>query len=122
MLEATVFNSWGYGTTINSLNENKINIGVFNPAGVESLMKDSRINLKVFYINTSDKERLIRQLGRESNPDIEEIFRRFKADTIDFSDLTDFNYTTINNEVKKDFYPAVYAMGKQIRDWANGFN
>ena len=26
MLEATVFNSWGYGTAINSLNENKINI------------------------------------------------------------------------------------------------
>lgn len=122
MLEATVFNSWGYGTAINSLNENKINIGVFNPAGVESLMKDSRINLKVFYIEASDKERLIRQLSRESDPNIEEIFRRFKADEIDFSDLSDFNYTTINNEIRKDFYPAVYAMGRQIRDWADGFN
>ena len=122
MLEATVFNSWGYGTAINSLNENKINIGVFNPAGIESLMKDSRINLKVFYIEASDKERLIRQLSRESDPNIEEIFRRFKADEIDFSDLSDFNYTTINNEIKKDFYPAVYAMGRQIRDWADGFN
>lgn len=122
MLEATIFNSWCYGTALNSLNQNKINIGVFNPAGVESLMKDPRINLKIFYIEASDKERLIRQLTREQNPDIEEILRRYKADNLDFSDLSSINYTTVNNETKDNFSLAVYGMLKQIQDWANGFN
>ena len=41
-------------------------------------------NLKIIYIVASDKERLIRQLDREENPDIEEIIRRYQTDNIDF--------------------------------------
>ena len=33
---------------------------------------------------TTDKERLIRQLNREENPDVEEIIRRFSTDKADF--------------------------------------
>ena len=39
MLEYTVFNNWMYGTTYSSLDPNLVNIGVFNPAGIESLLK-----------------------------------------------------------------------------------
>ena len=35
----------------------------------------------------SDKQRMIRQLEREENPNVYEIIRRFKADDIDFDGL-----------------------------------
>jgi hypothetical protein len=35
-------------------------------------------------VAASDKNRLIRQLQREENPDVEEIMRRFKTDKEDF--------------------------------------
>ena len=37
MLEATEFNGWFYGTPIDGLTENFVNIGVFNPAGIEAI-------------------------------------------------------------------------------------
>jgi len=37
MLEATIFNNWCYGTSIDNLDINAINIGVFNPEGIEIL-------------------------------------------------------------------------------------
>jgi len=60
MLEATVFNNWCYGTSIRSLKNNKINIGVFNPEGVEILRDNQNINLTVIYIIADDKTRLLR--------------------------------------------------------------
>lgn len=84
MIEATCFNNWAYGTPIMSLDEEKINLLVLNPEGVQILSWDDRIDLKVAYIEATDKERLIRQLNREENPDIEEIIRRFSTDKTDF--------------------------------------
>ena len=84
MLEATCFNEWAYGTPITSLNDKKINVLVLNPEGVNILSWDKRIDLKVAYIIASDKERLIRQLSREENPNVDEIIRRFGTDRSDF--------------------------------------
>lgn len=103
MLEAAVFNDWCYGTSYETLDINKINIGVFNPTGIETLLTIKNIELQVFYVRCSDKERLIRQLQREENPNIKEIFRRYKTDEEDFFDL-EFNYTEIINETKQDLY------------------
>lgn len=98
MIECTEFNSWFYGTSYEALRSNCLNIGVFNPTGVDSLMAYPDIELQVFYITTSDKTRLLRQLNRERDPDVHEIIRRFKADEIDFEDLTDIPYVEISNE------------------------
>ena len=50
--------------------------------------------------DASDATRLVRQLQRESNPDINEIFRRFQTDNDDFSS------ERINNIITKcKFYP-----------------
>lgn len=103
MVEAAVFNDWVYGTAYDSLDIDKINIGVFNPAGIESMLHLPDIDLQVFYIQCSDKERLIRQLQREKNPDIDEIFRRYKADREDFAEL-EFNYYKVYNETEGDLY------------------
>ena len=102
MLEATVFNGWCYGTSYDSLKEDVINVGVFNPAGIESLSQYKNIDLEVFYIHASDKIRLIRQLNREENPNIEEIIRRYFTDKEDFMNL-DIDYIEVYNESIDDF-------------------
>lgn len=102
MLETTVFNNWHYGTALSSLSTDKINIGVFNPAGVRSLLQNKLIDLTVYYIWASDKERLIRQLSREQEPNVHEIVRRFAADEADFSNLNDIEYQLIANQKQDD--------------------
>ena len=84
MLEATVFNDWCYGTSIDSLSTSGINIGVFNPEGCESLRQNENITLCLIYVEATDKTRLLRSLNREKNPDCHEIVRRFNADEMDF--------------------------------------
>ena len=96
MIEACDFRDWFYGTELRALDKDKINIGVFTPDGVRALLEDSRIDLYVLYIISPDKERIIRSLKRENNPDINEIFRRYKTDKEDFSEL-DFQYYPIMN-------------------------
>lgn len=97
MLESVCFNNWRYGTPINSLDKNRINIGIFNPEGICRLLKDNRLEVYPIAIATKDKTRLIRQLLREDNPNIREIFRRYDADERDFS-FIDFDYTIVHNE------------------------
>lgn len=96
MLEYTNFNNWFYGTSIDSLDIEKINIGVFNPAGIYSLLKCPNIDLQVYFIAASDKKRIMRQLEREKNPDVREIIRRYDADEKDFAVLN-FPCLMINN-------------------------
>jgi len=95
-LELTEFRDWYYGTRYEDLDEEKINVGVFNPAGVRKLLKNENLNVKVFWVKASDKIRLQRQLAREENPNIEEIIRRYQTDKEDFSNI-DFLYETIDN-------------------------
>ena len=101
LLEAAVFNEWCYGTAYDNLDINKVNVGVFNPTGIESLLYIPNIDLQVFYVRCSDKVRLLRQLNREEEPDIDEIFRRYKTDREDFFDL-EFDYIELINETPQD--------------------
>lgn len=117
MFEYTNFNGWYYGTGINSLNENQINIGVFNPDGIRTLIKNPNIQLFTYYLQTSPKERLIRQLKREKNPNIEEIFRRYKTDQADFQNL-EFPYTLLTNEKHSDVYVNVCHIIDEVEDKA----
>ena len=96
MLEATEFRNWFYGTPINSLAEDKINIGVFNPAGVEALIGDPRLSVLPVKINCDDKVRLMRCLEREPHPDCHEICRRFFADQEDFTKMELEEYAVVD--------------------------
>lgn len=87
MLEATEFRGWFYGTPFDSLNLDKINIGVFNIAGIQALLEDSRLEVYPVIVYAPDKVRLMRQLLREENPDCEEICRRFQTDNKDFKKI-----------------------------------
>ena len=88
MLEVSHFRDWYYGTTIDGLDADKINVGVFNPQGIVSLMRDDRVELYVVLVQASDKCRLIRSLKREINPDVDEIVRRYLADKADFESFS----------------------------------
>ena len=107
-IEFTAFNGWLYGTRIDCLSKDRINIGVFNPAGIYALLEDDRIDLTVFYVEASDKFRLIRQLSRENDPDIKEIFRRYNTDEQDFKNYNlDFEYFRVENNNEEDFATAI---------------
>ena len=116
MLEFTNFNNWWYGTSYDSVRSDGIvNIGVFNPSGVRQLLDRPDCNVTVYWVTTSDKQRLYRQLSREENPDVKEIIRRFNADEEDFADI-DFDYTEVVNETFTDFYENAEQIACQIED------
>lgn len=104
-IESCMFRGWRYGTRISDLDPAAINVGVFNLSGVEQLLTHENIDLTVIHITATDKTRLIRQLNREFDPDVNEIMRRFKTDEEDFNNtrLTNIqqtlpdNYYWINN-------------------------
>ena len=102
IFEYTVYNEdWYYGTGIESYKEDCINIGVFNPDGVRQLLLNPQVEVTVFYTQANGKVRLIRQLNREYNPNVNEIVRRYSTDEKDFSNL-DFDYTVLRNEYWED--------------------
>ena len=68
----------------------------FNPAGIECLLEDPRLYVIPVYVFVKDKERLIRVLNREEEPNCLEICRRFQTDYKDFMDIS-FDYRTIFN-------------------------
>lgn len=114
MLEFTNFNNWWYGTSYDSVRSDGIvNIGVFNPSGVRQLLDRPDCDVTVYWVTTSDKQRLYRQLSREESPDVKEIIRRFNADEEDFADI-DFDYTEVVNETFDDFYANAEQIACQI--------
>lgn len=113
MLEATTFNDWFYGTSLESLDANKINIGIFNPSALEILYELPDFNILTLRLVASDKERLIRQLNREQNPDVDEIVRRYQADKADFSYL-DFPYFSCYHETYFDQEEVIALLGRWL--------
>jgi guanylate kinase len=104
MLECTVFNDWFYGTSYDSVrSDGVINIGVFNPTGVESLLARPDCNVLVYWIKAKDKTRLLRQLNREEDPDVREVVRRFQADYNDFDGIDEeLPVIILGNETPED--------------------
>ena len=101
MIEATSFNGWFYGTLRTSLILNKINIGIFNMEALQTLLEDyEELNILPVWISVNDKERLIRTLNREKNPNCAEICRRFIADYNDYH-IIHHSISVDNNEKGK---------------------
>ena len=97
-IEKQCFNNWWYGTRISDLvPAPAINIGIFNIKGVAQILERNDISVFPILLSCSDKMRLIHQLSREENPNIQEIFRRFDADEKDFKDIP-FSYNVVYNQ------------------------
>ena len=80
------FRGWLYGTLWSELKEDRINIGIFNPRAVDYLNDYVDLDITTVYIMAPDKDRLLRQLEREDNPDVKEIVRRYGTDEEDFAE------------------------------------
>ncbi len=116
MIEATSFREWFYGTTLEEIDENKINIGVFNIKAINCLLQDGRFKVIPIYVAAAPKTRLKRSLNREENPDCSEICRRFLADEKDFNEI-DFKYNILYNNAKEGL-----DIVEINRVWANVIN
>lgn len=115
MLEATSFRDWFYGTSIEQIQEDAINIGVFNIAGINCLLEDSRFDILPIYISASNKTRLLRQLQREENPNCDEIIRRYETDKKDFNDI-EFDYKILDNN-SRALGETSYDLYKMIKEY-----
>jgi guanylate kinase len=93
IVEYSVKNDWWYGTEEAQYSKDKVNIGVYDVSRLPYLRDDERFNMIIYYIDASDKERLMRQLSREENPNVEEIIRRYN------NDVHDYRYTSIIPDV-----------------------
>ena len=102
MLEATCFNdNWYYGTNKNSLVENRINLVILNPIGLERIKENTNIKVYSIYIQTFPIGRLMKCLQREGSPNCHEICRRFLADEEMFKNFNgDIN---IRNNYTEEF-------------------
>lgn len=121
MLEATTFRDWCYGTGYGSLDINKINIGVFNPDGVELLSHLDEIDLHVYWIKAHPKNRLLRSLTRELNPDVDEIIRRYLADEEAFAAVgNDIKIIELKNDTEDDLKIAVRFIQHQAKLMTEG--
>lgn len=95
-VEFTSFKDWWYGTSFESLDKNKINIGIFNIDGIKQILQNENIECIPLYITCPSQTRLIRQLTREKNPNVDEIIRRYLTDQKDFLNIP-FSYYVIEN-------------------------
>lgn len=109
MVEATVFNNWGYGTLLDSFDRNKLNIGIFNIEAIECLMQDNRFNVYPVLVEAADRVLLERALKRENNPKCEEICRRFLADKKDFARAEIEPVATVKTDDNIDYTTAFLA-------------
>lgn len=106
--EVHYFNGWGYGTLHSAIRADMPNIGVFNPDAVLTLLEENEYDVKIYYINASDKARLMRSLSREKNPDIDEIVRRYQAEKKEHANFPfDLIKKNLTNEDDEDFYNCV---------------
>lgn len=108
LIEAASYNhdTWFYGTSINELEKDKINIGIFNPTAIECMEADDRIELQIIYIKCPDKQRLQRSLARETYPNCREICRRFLSEDETYEELEEeydfivFDNSSVNPDYK----------------------
>lgn len=119
MLEVTNFRGWSYGTSIDGLKEDTINVGVFNPAGIDKITSlEDIVDPYVILVTCDDKTRLLRQLNREEHPDVQEIIRRFGTDEEDFQDvIKDFSPKIVENQKNTNMDILAQQVVQDLVDW-----
>lgn len=117
MIEFSEFNNWFYGTPEFSLSKDKCNIVVINPQGIRDYLdRQDILNIKgIFVLSVSPKTRLLRQLNREENPNVDEIIRRYNTDNHDFTTLDYLSIMPVilNNETEDNLqFNVAYILDK----------
>lgn len=121
LLNAQEFREWYYGLSIEDLSENEINVMAMSNTMVEQMMEDNNknINLKIMYIETDDKQRLLHILNREEEPDCKEVCRRYLSDVNDYEnneELADWCSYFIFNDYDDIFLYRLKQLVKRMYD------
>ena len=81
LLENTEYRNWHYGISKNSIDLTKSNyVCVIEPHGYRQIKRAIGDDAVGILLKVNDRDRLLRVLQRELNPDIDEIWRRFYSD------------------------------------------
>lgn len=81
LIENTEYRNWHYGISSESVNlEKESYVCVIEPHGYRQLKRALGNSAVGILLKVNDRDRLIRVLQRELNPDIDEIWRRFYSD------------------------------------------
>ena len=91
-------------------------VGLYIIILFQCLQEEKDLELITYWIDASDKTRLLRQLNREENPDVYEIIRRFHTDDEDFNpyELDDIHYIIYLNEAPEDLEKAYKLVDRLI--------
>ena len=124
LLTFFTINDWFYGVRIDDVchDEKIVNIGIFTPFEINCLLDEQiprgTVDLMVIYVDANDKERLMRQLSRENDPDVREILRRYQSDDRDYTqyELEDFNPIIVTNNAKSDILANSLYLERAIMD------
>lgn len=119
IIDQTCFNGWYYGTKNSDLSNDKINIGVFNPSGVNQIINNSNFDVKVVQLKVEPVKRMQRQLYRESNPNVSEIARRFLTDEKDFQNFHFKKIIELPNNSLSDFENNINIIKNIAYNWDN---
>lgn len=114
------YNSWIYAIAKESIKNDKINVGIFNLYWMKKLFEDNNehFDLMAIEVSASDKDRLMRSLRREKNPDCDEICRRFLADKQDFNDV---EFNCVKKEYIKEHPNKIYELPLQGLNFHKSF-
>ena len=120
MLNAQEFRGWYYGLNDEGLVRDKVNILPMSNTMVEQMTEENNpnIDLKLIYIHTFEKQRLLQILEREENPDCKEICRRFLSDYEDYennSDLIKKCTLAVDNDYDDNFFTKIFRACKFIK-------
>ena len=96
--------TWFYGTTLESLDKDKI--AILNPEGVRVIKEHPEYNPIVFYLFTEDVRRIDRLRKRGDDP--VEVHRRMWADEYDFNDIGKYADYHIPNNISEPKVVADY--------------
>ena len=122
MLEVVEFNGSFYGTALDTLSTEKINISIYNPGGIELLLENTQINLLIFYIECDDKIRVLRYINREPNFNLQKFCDRMIVDEKEFNplieEIKDYEiFTKFNNDAAQNIYIITESIAKISKDF-----
>ena len=121
MAEAAEFNNWFYGTGKDKLDKEKVNLMTCDLIAADNLYHDPDLDVCIIWVLVDAKERLMRSLKREKNPDVNEIIRRFIDDERKYNEdnLVGLPYYTVNNNSKTQLKNAVGEICNLIGGFVN---
>lgn len=106
IIEAGEYEGYMYGTSIECLDKESINIGIFTVERIECLLQDSRFNVLPIYIKADGDTRLIRNIKKidfPTNQDCRKICQRFLEEEKEFMEIPFFTLIYRNNNNTYDF-------------------